>query len=114
MKNITSSSNWQVLLLGGASGVGKNQCKLPPGSTFWNRFEVDDFQVVLEKLTTPEQMPLLHFCIPIATSIMLDGGSPLATLSEYALKYLALPWKLLSLNHLESNTPVRLEGDFRV
>jgi hypothetical protein len=57
-----SARPWQVLLLGGASGTGKTRLSyrlaraLEIGIT-----EVDDFQVVLERMTTPEQLPALHF-----------------------------------------------------
>ncbi len=53
-----STRPWQVLLLGGASGPGKTRLsyrrarELSIGIT-----EVDDFQIVLERMTTPEQGP---------------------------------------------------------
>src|SRR3954468_7813209 len=62
MTNNSESRKWQVLLLGGASGVGKTSVSyrlaqhLGVGLT-----EVDDFHLILEKMTTPVQMPLLHF-----------------------------------------------------
>ena len=54
--------SWEVLLVGGASGTGKTRLSyglahaLGIGIT-----EVDDFQVVLERMTTTEQQPALHF-----------------------------------------------------
>ena len=63
-----STRPWQVLLLGGASGPGKTRLsyrrarELSIGIT-----EVDDFQVVLERMTTPEQQPALHSGGPIPT-----------------------------------------------
>lgn len=57
-----SSHNWQILLIGGASGVGKTRLSYLLARHYEvNLTEIDDFQVVLETLTTPEQQPLLHF-----------------------------------------------------
>ena len=73
--------------------------------------EVDDFQVVLEAMTTPEQQPALHFwkSHPDPGSLSaeeiylqgLDVGRAMAPALEAVIA-----------NHLESRTPVILEGDF--
>ncbi len=53
---------WQVLLLGGASGAGKSAISYRLAHYFRvGLTEVDDFQVLLERMTTPEQQPALHF-----------------------------------------------------
>lgn len=47
---------WQVLLLGGASGVGKTSVSYRLAQHYGvGLTEVDDFQVVLEGMTTPDQ-----------------------------------------------------------
>src|SRR5258707_14119931 len=59
---ISMTRSWQVLLIGGASGVGKTSISyrianhLGVGIT-----EVDDFQVILERGTTPKQKPTFHY-----------------------------------------------------
>jgi 2-phosphoglycerate kinase len=53
---------WQVLLLGGASGVGKTAVSYRLAQHFAVGItETDDFQVLLERMTTPEQLPVLHW-----------------------------------------------------
>src|SRR5690606_23827883 len=54
--------SWDVLLIGGASGVGKSSLSYRAARHFGvGIVEVDDFQVVLERLTTPETQPAFHF-----------------------------------------------------
>jgi 2-phosphoglycerate kinase len=56
------SRSWQVLLLGGAAGTGKTAVSYRLARHFGVGItEVDDFQVVLECMTTPQQQPVLHF-----------------------------------------------------
>jgi 2-phosphoglycerate kinase len=53
---------WHVLLLGGASGVGKTTLAYTLGQRYGvNVAELDDIQTALETVTTPEQQPLIHF-----------------------------------------------------
>ena len=53
---------WHVLLIGGASGVGKTTVAAGLGQRFGvNVTQLDDIQTALETLTTPKQQPLLHF-----------------------------------------------------
>jgi 2-phosphoglycerate kinase len=54
--------DWVVLLVGGASGVGKSSVAAPLARRLGvNLVEVDDFQLVLEATLAPQQLPLLHF-----------------------------------------------------
>ena len=47
--------SWQVLLIGGASGSGKTSVSYRLANHFnVGIIEVDDFQVILERMTTPE------------------------------------------------------------
>jgi 2-phosphoglycerate kinase len=108
----TYTRPWQVLLLGGASGTGKTGLsyrlarELGIGIT-----EVDDFQVVLERMTTPEQQPALHFW-----RTHPDPGSLSAEeIHEQGLDILEIMLPALEAvveNHLEAATPLVLEGDF--
>jgi len=57
-----SDPAWQVLLVGGASGVGKTRLSYSLAQHYGvNVIEIDDVQTALEVLTTPDQQPLLHF-----------------------------------------------------
>jgi 2-phosphoglycerate kinase len=104
--------SWQVLLLGGASGTGKTHVshrlaqELGIGIT-----AVDDFQVVLERMTTPEQQPALHFW-----ATHPDPGSLSAEeIHEQGLDILDVMLPALEAvveNHLEEGRPIVLEGDF--
>lgn len=68
---------WDVLLVGGVSGVGKSRFveplarRLGVGIT-----DVDDIQTVLKTVTAPEQQPLLHFWRTDwdAFAALSDGG----------------------------------------
>ena len=114
MDNLTTprARRWQVLLLGGASGTGKTAVSYRLAQYFGIGItEIDDFQVLLERMTTPEQQPVLHFWrthpaphLLSATEIMEQGlevGQVMATGLEAVIA-----------NHLEEQTPVVLEGDF--
>jgi hypothetical protein len=51
-----------VLLIGGASGEGKSGVSYRLAQHFGVGItEVDDFQVVLERMTTPAQQPVIHY-----------------------------------------------------
>jgi len=104
---------WQVLLIGGASGVGKTSMSYRLahrdgiGIT-----EIDDFQVVLEGMTRPEDQPVLHFWRAHPDEWQrLDDEQRLAFAIRYA-RVMAKALELMIANHLESRTPIVLEGDF--
>ncbi len=104
---------WTVVLLGGASGVGKTSVSyrlardLGMGLT-----EVDDFQVILERMTTPQQQPALHlFPRDPDAFFALDEPGKLAHAIDVAIA-MAEPLEFVIRNHLESCAPVVLEGDF--
>jgi len=107
-----SSRRWQVLLLGGASGVGKTAVSYRLAQHFRvGLIEVDDFQVLLERMTTPEQQPALHFW---RTHPALAQLSPTEIMQQGLEVGEALRPGLEAViaNHLEEGTPVVLEGDF--
>src|SRR4051812_6968978 len=55
-------SGWTVLLVGGASGVGKSKLSYPLARQLGvNLTEIDDLQIALETATSPREQPLLHF-----------------------------------------------------
>ena len=103
---------WQVLLLGGPSGAGKSSVSYRLAQHFGvGLTEVDDFQVVLEKMTTPEHQPAIHYwrTHPEAAELAAEQIRDL----HLAVCQALLPaLEAVIANHLESRTPVVLEGDF--
>src|SRR5262245_14674446 len=103
---------WEVLLIGGASGVGKTSVSYRLAHHFGIGItEVDDFQVILERMTTPEQQPVLHFWRTNPEAPRL----PAEQIMEQGLavcQVMAPALESVIANHLESRTPVVLEGDF--
>jgi 2-phosphoglycerate kinase len=109
---VVAARGWQVLLLGGAAGTGKTTVGHRLAAHFGiGLTQVDDFQVLLERMTTPEQQPALHFW-----RTHPDPGSLSAEeIFEQGLevrRVMAVGLEAVIANHLESNTPVVLEGDF--
>jgi len=105
------SRRWQVLLLGGASGVGKSEVSYRLARHFGVGItEVDDFQILLERMTTPQQQPELHwwrtdpaFAQASATKIMEQG---------LEIGHAMGPGLEAVIAHHLRTTPVVLEGDF--
>ncbi len=108
-----STPTWQVLLIGGASGVGKTSISYRLAQHYRIGItEVDDFQVILERMTSPEQYPVLHFwrAHPEETRRM-DEDQQLDVMLRYST-VVCDALELVVANHLQSATPLVLEGDF--
>ena len=96
----------------GASGVGKTSVSYRLARWFGVGItEVDDFQVLLERMTTPEQQPAIHFwrTHPEADQLPADA------IMEHALELgraMTPGLEAVIANHLETSTPMLLEGDF--
>jgi 2-phosphoglycerate kinase len=106
--------NWQVLLIGGASGVGKSKLSYPLSQHYDVKLtEIDDFQVILEKLTTPEQQPLLHFWrTNWKEFISWSDEQRLEHFIRVSREVFQPALEAVIANHLEGHTSVILEGDF--
>lgn len=112
MADLTPARRWQVLLLGGPSGSGKTAVSYRLAQYFQIGItEIDDFQVLLERMTTPQQQPVLHFWRThpapdqlSATEIMKQGLA--------VGRVMAVGLEAVIANHLESQTALLLEGDF--
>lgn len=105
--------DWLVLLVGGASGVGKTHVSYRLAHHYVAGLtEVDDLQIVLERMTTPEQQPVLHYWrTHPAEALRWDDSRHLAHFQAYgAVMHEALIPVLA--NHLETETPMIFEGDF--
>ena len=103
---------WQVLLLGGPSGVGKTAVSYRLARYFGVGItEVDDFQVLLERMTTVEQQPAIHFWRTHPAPEQLSAAEIMQQLLELA-DAITPGLEAVIANHIETSTPVVLEGDF--
>ncbi len=111
--NRTADRPWQVLLLGGASGVGKTQVSYRLAHHYAAGLtEVDDVQIVLEQMTTPESLPAVHWwrTHPDQAHVLDD-----AAILRHTLAYGAVMERVLEpviANHLDTAAPMLFEGDF--
>lgn len=110
---MTVGRDWQVLLLGGASGVGKTNVSYRLAQHYrMGLTEVDDFQVVLEGMTAAEQYPVLHYWhTHYDEARRMSDAAQLDFFIRYG-EIMAQALTLVIANHLETQTPIVLEGDF--
>jgi 2-phosphoglycerate kinase len=103
---------WTVLLIGGASGTGKTQLSYPLARHFGvSIVEVDDIVEALQVMTTPDQQPTLHYWATHPAAARLPPEDILRihlAVAEALVPALAA----VVANHLETDTPVIIEGDY--
>src|SRR5215211_7529396 len=101
--------DWQVVVFGGASGVGKTMVSYRLAHHFAvGLTEMDDFQNVLERLTTPAQQPALHeFRLHTAAVLAMDDEQMLAHTRSVA-DAMSVAMELVIANHLATRAPVVL------
>jgi 2-phosphoglycerate kinase len=101
-----------VLLIGGPSGAGKTRLSYPLARRFGVPIvEVDDIVEALQVMTTPEQQPALHYWATHAEAARLPPEGILRLhlgVAEALVPALAA----IVANHLETDTPVIVEGDY--
>ncbi len=108
----TSARPWQVLLLGGASGTGKTSVSYRLARFFDVALtEVDDFHIVLEHMTTPEQQPVLHYWRTHPEAAQMPAEQTVELLIAVG-EVMAPAMAAVIVNHLETRTPLVMEGDF--
>lgn len=104
---------WQVLLFGGASGVGKTSVSYRLAHAFRvGLTEVDDFQIVLQRMTTPEQQPALHYWRLHAAEVLRMDDEQMLAHTRSVADAMSGAMEFVIGNHLASHAPVVLEGDF--
>lgn len=104
--------DWDVLIIGGASGSGKTSVSRPLSRFFEvDLVRVDDFQVLLETIITPEMVPDLHYW-----KIEPDWREQSVEWVVDRLKGVSRAWMpglaAVIKDRLEENIPMILEGDF--
>ena len=105
---------WKVLLVGGASGTGKTSLSYPLAVRLGVPIvEVDDIVEALLAMTTPDEQPALHYWSthPEAARLPRDG---ILELHLGVAESLAPALAAVVANHLETDTPVIIEGDYLV
>lgn len=102
--------NWDILIIGGASGSGKTSVSLPLARLYGvDLVRVDDFQVLLQACTTPESHPDLHNPKAHSNYEGVDTiVSPFIDIGKLFLPGL----KAVIDDHVLENIPMILEGDF--
>ncbi len=93
--------------------MGKTQISYPLARHFAVGItEIDDFQVVLERMTTPEQYPVVHlFRTDPDAFFALDDEGKLGVAIAYST-VMAEALEVVIANHLDGGPPLVLEGDF--
>ncbi|HSS36932.1 MAG TPA: hypothetical protein VLR93_11720 [Patescibacteria group bacterium] len=103
-----------MLLIGGPSGTGKTRLSYPLARRLGLPIvEVDDLVEALQAVTTSEQLPVLHHWAthPEAAQLAPEGILRL----HLAVAELLVPaLDAVVANHLATNTPVIIEGDYLV
>ncbi len=107
------SRAFDILLIGGASGVGKSHISYLLSKIYeMNVVQVDDFQCIVEHFTKEEDYPIFHYWnnhleearkqpMEKKLEIMINYANELSGVLELVIK-----------NHLEEDRPMILEGDF--
>lgn len=105
--------NFDILLIGGASGVGKSRISDQLSKTLdLNVVLVDDFQCIVEHFTREEDYPMFHFWSKHYEEVVkLPMEGKLQIMIDYANQF-SKALELVIDNHLEENRPMILEGDF--
>ena len=110
--NDLAQRSWQVLLLGGASGTGKTSVSYRLAHHFGIGItEVDDFQVILECMTTPAEQPVLHYWRTHPEA----ANQPAEEILKHTIavgQVMVPALEAVIANHIESHAPIVLEGDF--
>ncbi len=104
--------SWDVLLIGGASGTGKTSVAYRLAHHFAVAITaIDDFQVILERMTTPEQQPVLHFWRTHPAPGTLTAEEIMQQGLEVS-RAMAPALEAVIGDHLDMKVPIVLEGDF--
>lgn len=103
--------DWKVLLIGGHSGTGKTAVARQLGRRWEFPFaEVDDFRLVLQRMTSPKVLPALHAFKTWSDVEGLpaeDVCRRLITIGQVVSHAL----EIVVANHVATDMPLILEGD---
>ena len=112
MNNNSPFRSWEVFLLGGPSGTGKTSVSYRLAQHFRIGItQVDDFQVILERMTTPKEQPVLHYWRTHPEAAQM-APEEIVKLTIAVGQVMTPALEAVIANHLESQAPIVLEGDF--
>jgi len=104
--------NWTVLFIGGASGIGKSRVAYELASIYGvNVMEADDVCQAIKAMTIREYFPAIHYWETGVDWKDIGIESNVDWLISVS-KEIVPALKAIAENHLESNMPVIIEGDF--
>lgn len=110
--NEAHKPNWSVLLLGGPSGVGKSSVSYVLARHFnLGISEIDDLYIVAKQISTPAQQPVLHAWDTTPRADELPAEQILQ-LHIATCRAMAPSISAVVANHIETNMPIVLEGDY--
>ncbi|MEU4547483.1 hypothetical protein [Nonomuraea dietziae] len=101
-----------IILIGGASGTGKSQVSYPLARRLASPIvEIDDIVEALQAMTTPEQLPALHYWRANPEAVHLPPER-IVEMQISVARALVPAVRAVVANHLETMTPVVVEGDY--
>ncbi len=99
-------------MLGGPSGAGKTSASYPLAKHFGVGItEIDDLYIAVKHLTTPVQQPVLHAWDSDPNALSLPAERIL-DMHISASRVLSPVIAAVIENHVETRTPIVLEGDY--
>lgn len=104
--------NWTVLLIGGASGMGKSSIAYAlAGHYKVNVIEVDDVCQAIKAVTNYETLPSLHYWQTGVDFKTIGVSGNVQWLQSVGMALIPALKRVVE-NHLETNIPIIIEGDF--
>lgn len=104
--------NWTVLFIGGASGTGKSSIAYELGRYYnVNIAEVDDICQAIKAMTTRELLPSMHYWSTGVNWLDIGVSGNVKWLIDVSREMIPA-LKAIVENHLESDVPIIIEGDF--
>ncbi|MDP9311782.1 MAG: hypothetical protein M3R24_13030 [Chloroflexota bacterium] len=98
-------------MIGGHSGVGKTTVAQHLARVLGTGLgHVDDFRLVLERLTTSVQQPALHALLTLEQS-MISSPTQLRDALIAVARTMSYALEIVIANHVATNAPMVLEGD---
>jgi 2-phosphoglycerate kinase len=111
VNHVISQPDWKVLLIGGSSGVSKTLAAMEVARRYSVACSlVDDFRLVLQRMTTPAQEPVLHFFTGTEDVWKRSPEELCERLIEVG-KLMSSCLEIVIAHHVATGLPLVLEGD---